>query len=38
LRAQAEGAGVRELVFKASALEDLCDAFARLAQAVAAKP
>ena len=37
LRAQAEGAGVRELVFKASALEDLCDAFARMAQAVATK-
>ena len=33
LRAQADEAGVRELVFKASAVEDLCDAFARLAQA-----
>jgi len=33
LRAQAEGAGVRELIFKANALEELCDAFARLADA-----
>ena len=32
LRAQARGAGVRELVFKANAIEDLCNAFARLAQ------
>ncbi len=35
LQAQAEGAGVRELIFKANAVEDLCDAFARLARAVA---
>ena len=34
LRAQADNAGVRELIFKASAVEDLCDAFVRLAQAV----
>ena len=34
LRAQADAAGVRELIFKANAVEDLCDAFARLAQAV----
>lgn len=34
LRAQAEGAGVRELIFKASKVEDLCEAFARLARAV----
>ncbi|MEO8103638.1 MAG: PAS domain S-box protein [Betaproteobacteria bacterium] len=33
LRAQAAGAGVRELIFKANAVEDLCDAFVRLAQA-----
>ena len=31
LRAGAEGAGVQELIFKASAVEDLCDAFVRLA-------
>jgi hypothetical protein len=37
LSAQAEGTGVRELIFKASATEDLCKAFARLAQAVAEK-
>lgn len=37
LRAQAEAAGVRELIFKASALEDFCDAFARLAQTVRTK-
>ncbi|MBC7625391.1 MAG: response regulator [Aeromicrobium sp.] len=34
LRAQAEGAGVQELIFKANAVEDLCDAFVRLAQTV----
>lgn len=33
LRAQASGAGVRELIFKANAIEDLCDAFVRLARA-----
>ena len=32
LRAQAGGAGVRELIFKANAVEELCDAFARVAQ------
>jgi PAS domain S-box-containing protein len=37
LRAQAEGARVRELIFKASAVEDFCEAFARLAQAVGEK-
>ena len=35
LRADAEGAGVRELIFKASAVEDLCEAFVRLARPVA---
>jgi len=34
LRAQAGGAGVRELIFKADAVEELCEAFARLAQTV----
>ncbi|MBL0125433.1 MAG: PAS domain S-box protein [Betaproteobacteria bacterium] len=38
LRTQAEGAGVRELIFKANAVEDLCDAFARLAQTVGEQP
>ena len=33
LRAQADAAGVRELIFKANAVEDLCDAFARLVDA-----
>ena len=37
LRAQAEGAGVRELIFKANAVEELCEAFARLAQTVGEK-
>lgn len=32
LRAQASGAGVRELIFKANVIEDLCDAFVRLAR------
>ncbi len=32
LSAQAESAGVRELIFKADAAEDLCEALARLAQ------
>jgi PAS domain S-box-containing protein len=32
LRAQADGAGVRELIFKADTAEDLCEAFVRLAQ------
>lgn len=36
LRAQAGGAGVRELIFKANAVEDLCDAFVRLARAASA--
>ena len=30
LLAEAEGAGVRELIFKANAVEDLCDAFVRV--------
>ena len=34
LRAQADGAGVRELIFKANAIEEFCDAFVRLAQSV----
>jgi CheY-like chemotaxis protein len=34
LREQAEGAGVCELIFKANAVEDLSEAFARLAHAV----
>ena len=33
LRAQAEGSGVRELIFKASAVNDFCDALVRLAPA-----
>ncbi|MBL0124383.1 MAG: response regulator [Betaproteobacteria bacterium] len=37
LQSQAEGAGVRELIFKANAVEELCEAFARLAQAVGKK-
>ncbi|MBI3375300.1 MAG: response regulator [Betaproteobacteria bacterium] len=37
LRSQAAGAGVRELIFKADAAEDLCEAFARLAQTAGAK-
>lgn len=37
LRAQAYEAGVGEFIFKASAVEDLCDAFARLAQTVGKK-
>jgi CheY-like chemotaxis protein len=36
LQMQAEGAGVRELIFKANAVEELCEAFARLAQSVRA--
>ena len=37
LRAQAAGAGVRELIFKAAAAEDVCEAFARLALTTAVK-
>ena len=37
LQAQAVGAGVRELIFKATEVEDLCAAFARLAQVAGAK-
>ena len=37
LRAEAPAAGVRELVFKADAVEDLCEAFARLAQSIGGK-
>ena len=37
LRAQAEGAGVRELIFKASEVEVFCDAVRRLAQTVRQK-
>ena len=37
LRAQADGAGVRELIFKANAVEVLCEAFARLAQTAGEK-
>ena len=33
LRTQAEGAGVRELIFKADAVEDVCEAVARCANA-----
>ena len=36
LRAEADGAGVRELIFKANAVEDLCDAFMRLAESFSA--
>ena len=35
LRAQADGAGIRELIFKANAAEDLCDAFVRLVNTLA---
>jgi PAS domain S-box-containing protein len=38
LRAQASAAGVRELIFKANAAEDLCEAFARLARTVGGRP
>ena len=38
LRAQADAAGVRELIFKADAAEDLCEAFARLARTVGERP
>ena len=38
LRAKASAAGVMELIFKADAVEDLCDAFARLAQTAANSP
>jgi two-component system, cell cycle sensor histidine kinase and response regulator CckA len=34
LYAQAEGVGVRELIFKASAVEEFCEAFARLVHTV----
>jgi CheY-like chemotaxis protein len=37
LQTQAKAVGVRELIFKANAVEDLCEAFARLAQAVGDK-
>ncbi|MBL0124384.1 MAG: PAS domain S-box protein [Betaproteobacteria bacterium] len=37
LQSEAAGAGVRELIFKANAVEDLSEAFARLAQAVGEK-
>ncbi len=33
LQARAEEIGVRELIFKANSVEDLCGAIARLAQA-----
>lgn len=32
LRAQAAGAGVRELIFKAGKLEEFCEAFERVAR------
>ncbi len=38
LRAQAAGAGVRELIFKVDAAQDLCEAFARLAQTLGPEP
>ena len=38
LREQAGGAGVRELIFKADTVEELCEAFARLADASAENP
>ena len=37
LVAESTGAGVCELIFKANAAEELCDAFARLAQLVSKK-
>jgi CheY-like chemotaxis protein len=36
LERQASGAGVRELIFKANAVEELCETFARMAQSIAA--
>ena len=38
LRKSAVGAGVREVIFKANAVEDLCDAFVRLALLAKARP
>ena len=38
LRAQADGAGVRKLIFKADAVQDLCEAIAQLAQTLGARP
>ena len=38
LREQAGGAGVRELIFKADTVEELCEAFARLADASGEQP
>ena len=38
LHAQAGGAGVRELIFKASAVEEFCEAFVRLAQTIGEAP
>jgi signal transduction histidine kinase/ActR/RegA family two-component response regulator len=38
LRSQAESAGVHELIFKANEVEELCDAFERLAQTVETQP
>jgi CheY-like chemotaxis protein len=37
LHAQAEGVGVRELIFKATAVEEFCEALARLVQTVGEK-
>ena len=37
LRAQAEGAGVREIIFKASAVGEFCEVVSRLAQSVVSK-
>ena len=34
LQAQAVGAGVRQLIFKANATEDICAALAQLAQTI----
>ena len=38
LRAEAESAGIRELIFKADAVDEFCVVVQRLAQAVGAKP
>jgi len=38
LRAKAPAAGVRELIYKPNTVDELCEAVARLAQAVAKKP
>lgn len=38
LRTRAEAAGVREVIFKATAVEELCEVFMRLAHTIEAHP